>query len=185
MLNDEIIRSARHAILSRARLIRQARYDDVIARQFSSHQIHTGEAAHSVGLWLEQALTGRIANPVLYSLSVDSLETAQTIKSAFDNLPNEETRGYRLPRRNPDNPRQTVLYVGGSGNIRRRLKEHLDAAHARTYAMNLRKWCPAFEGAITVKVQAFSPDVSRECRQDIEDSLWANLKPIFGKSGAR
>jgi len=185
MINDEIIRSARMALFNRARSIRQAEFSDVIERQFSADQIRSGAARQGVSPWLEEALGDEIIHPVLYSISVGNVETAEAIKNSFDGLPNELERGYRLPRRNPDREEQTTLYVGGSEGIRRRLREHIGEAPVGTYALNLQRWCPEFEGIVTVKVQSFSPAASRECRQDIEDTLWDSLHPTFGKRGAR
>ena len=185
MINDEIIRSARMALFNRARSIRQAEFGDVIERQFSADQIRSGAAGQGVKPWLEEALGGEVIHPVLYSISVGNVETAEAIKNSFDELPNELARGYRLPRRNPDGQGQTILYVGGSEKIRSRLKQHIGMAPRGTYALNMQHWCPAFDDGVIVEVQLFSPAASRECRQDIEDTLWDSLQPIFGKRGAR
>ena len=105
--------------------------------------------------------------------------------NAFDALPAEQERGYRLPRRNPGREAQTTLYVGGSESIRQRLQQHIGSAPVGTYALNMQRWCPEFDGVVTVRVQSFSPEVNRDCRQDLEDTLWDSLQPIFGKRGAR
>jgi len=185
MLTDEVIRSARRAILNRARAVRQAEFADAIECQFTAEQIRSGAAAQGVRLWLEETLSDQVTRPVLYSLSVGDVDTAQSIKKVFGALPDQLARGYCLPKRNPPIEGQTILYVGGSEDIRRRMKEHIGTASAQTYAMNLQRWCPNFDGLVTVKVQAFSPSASRECRQDIEDALWDSLKPIFGKRGSK
>jgi hypothetical protein len=185
MLTDEVIRSARRTILRRAKFIRQAEFADAIERQFTAGQIRSGAAGQGIKPWLEETLGDQVTRSAIYSISVGNAETAEVIKNAFDGLPNELARGYRLPRRNPVIQGQTILYVGGSEGIRRRLKEHIGVASAKTYAMNMQRWCPDFEGRVTVKVQTFSQAVGRECRQDIEDTLWDSLQPIFGKKGAR
>ena len=185
MLTEEVIRSARRAILDRARSIRQAEFDDAIERHFTAEQIRSGAAGQGVRPWLEENLGDQVARPALYSISVGNVETAQAIKNAFGGLPNEPARGYCLPRRNPAIQGQTILYVGGSEGIRRRLKEHIGVASAKTYAMNMQRWCPEFDGFVTVRVQTFSSAASRECRQDIEDALWDSLQPIFGKRGSK
>lgn len=185
MLTAEVIRSARMKMLHRARSIRNAEFNNPVERQFTAQQIREGIAAQQLGPWLAQSLSVNITRPSLYSLSVDSAEAAQTIRHAFDGLPAEQVRGYRLPRRNPEREEQTTLYVGGSEGIRRRLREHVGSAAAGTYALNMQRWCPQFDGVVTVRVQLFSPEVSRDCRQDLEDSLWDTLQPIFGKKGAR
>jgi hypothetical protein len=185
MLSDEIIRSARRAMLNRARSIRQAEFADAIECEFTAAQIRSGAAGEGVRPWLEETLGDQVTRPALYSISVGKAETAEAIVNAFGELPSESARGYRLPRRNPAVQGHTILYVGGSEDIRRRLKEHIGVASATTYAMNLQRWCPQFDDFVTVKVQSFSPAASRECRQDIEDALWVSLQPIFGKRGSK
>lgn len=185
MLTDDVIRSARRAILNRARSIRQAEFADAIEYQFTAEQIRNGAAAQGVRPWLEEMLGDQVTRPALYSISVGNAETAEAIKNVFGGLPNEPARGYRLPRRNPERQGQTTLYVGGSESIRRRLREHMGIASVGTYALNLQRWCPEFDGEVTVRVQSLSPAVSRECRQDFEDTLWDSLQPIFGKRGAK
>jgi hypothetical protein len=185
MLTDEIIRAARRKLLIRARSIRNAEFNNAIEHQFTAQQILDGVAAQAVVAWLVQSLGDRITRPVLYSLSVADTETAEAIVNAFDGLLTEQERGYRLPRRNPRSEGQTTLYVGGSENVRRRLREHIGSAPRATYAMNMQQWCPMFDGMVTVSVQSFSPEVTRDCRQDLEDTLWDSLQPIFGKRGAR
>jgi len=185
MLTDEVIRSARRTLLIRARSIRKAEFDNAIERQFTAEQIRDGVAVQEVGPWLAQNLGVNINHPALYSLSVENAEIAEAIRNAFDGLPAEQERGYRLPRRNPGGEGQTTLYVGGSEGIRRRLREHIGSAPVGTYALNMQRWCPEFDGVVTVSVQSFSPEVHRDCRQDLEDTLWDSLQPIFGKRGAR
>ena len=172
-------------MLNRARSIRNAEFYNPVECQFTAEQIRNGVAAQQLGQWLNQSLGENIARPALYSLSVENAEVAQIIRNAFDRLPAGPERGYRLPRRNPEREEQTTLYVGGSEGIRRRLREHVGSAAAGTYALNMRRWCPEFDGEVTVRVQSFSPEVGRDCRQDLEDSLWDILQPIFGKKGAR
>lgn len=185
MLTDEVLRSARRSLLVRARSIRNAEFDNAIERQFTAEQIRNGLAAQEVGPWLEQSLGDNITHPAIYSLYVENADLVEVIRNAFDGLPAEQQRGYRLPRRNPVGEGQTTLYVGGSEGIRRRLREHIGSAPDGTYALNMQRWCPEFDGSITVSVQSFSPEVSRNCRQDLEDTLWDSLLPIFGKRGAR
>lgn len=185
MLTAEINRSARMKMLTRARSIRNAKFNDPIECKFTAEQIREGVAVEEVGPWLMQSLGDNITCPALYSLSVENVEVAEVIRNAFDRLPAEQARGYRLPRRNPGHEGQTTLYVGGSEGIRRRLREHIGSAAVGTYALNMGRWYPQFNGLLTVRVQSLSPEVNRDCRQDLEDTLWDSLQPIFGKKGAR
>lgn len=185
MIDDEVIRTARRALLKRARFIRHVEFGGVVERQFSANQIRSGAAAKDVKPWLEDSLGNVVTYPVIYSFSVENFEIMKIIESAFDALQNDKERGFRIPKRNLEHTGTTMLYVGGSESIRRRLKEHIGEAPAGTYGLNMQRWCPVFDGIITIKVQSISPSVSRECRQDIEDALWDSMQPVFGKRGAR
>ncbi|WP_197922718.1 hypothetical protein [Thiosulfatihalobacter marinus] len=89
-------------MLNRARSIRNAEFNNPVERQFTAEQIREGVAAQQLGPWLAQSLGVNITRPALYSLSVENAGVAQTIRNAFDGLPAEQVRGYRLPRRNPE-----------------------------------------------------------------------------------
>lgn len=185
MLTEEVIRSTRSRLLSRAWAVRTAEFENGVERQFTAQQIRSGAAGQDVGQWLTETLGNRVSNPAVYLISAGNVETAVSIRHAFVALPNEQARGYRLPKHNLAVEDRVALYVGGSESIRRRLREHLGEAPVKTYALNMRRWCPEFEGVVTVKVQTFSPEANRDCRQDLEDTLWDSLLPIFGKRGAR
>ncbi len=100
MLTDEVIRSARRAILDHSRAVRQAEFADAIECQFIAEQIRSGAAAQGVRRWLEETLFDHFTRPVLYSLSVGDVDTAQAIKNVFDALPEKLARGYCPPKRN-------------------------------------------------------------------------------------
>jgi len=185
MLNHEIIRSAETALCNRAWAIRQAEFGREIEHDFTAEQIRSRIAAQDLNPWLEEALGDQITHPALYLLSAGNVEIAEALKHSFDSLPDKRERGYALPKRNKVRPGQTILYVGSSKNIKSRLKQHIGQAPVGTYALNLQRWCPEFEGIVTVKVLLFSPVVGWQCRQDIEDAVWDFRQPIFGKKGPR
>jgi hypothetical protein len=104
-----------------------------------------------------------------------------------------------LPRRNFKDPRETkILYVGSSRtDFYTRLHQHLGTSTGglRTYALYLQQW--ALEGeqplAITVECWHYDPDQLKKNQvlrhrlvlQTLENFLWKDVKPPFGREGAR
>ncbi|MEQ9519596.1 MAG: GIY-YIG nuclease family protein [Parvibaculum sp.] len=185
MIEDKIKQKARSLLMRRAEAVAQAKFGDVIECQFTAEQIRSGEAAKCVKPWLDKASGCQTKNPALYAISAGSDAAVKVIWNSFFGLPNATARGYQLPRRNSYRRGQLTLYVGSSKNIQNRLRQHLGEAPKSTYALNMQRWCPEFSDGVTVKVQFCLPDVSSECRQDIEDFLWETMQPIFGKKGRR
>lgn len=121
--------------------------------------------------------------PAIYVISANDIDCAKVLANAF---PDKKDRSFSGPRVNKDNKGEKTLYVGSSENVAKRLTEHIwRAKHRNTYALNLGLWCPNSEGYIHVHVQPILNCNSREVRQDLEDALWQQLKPIFGKRGGR
>lgn len=77
------------------------------------------------------------------------------------------------------------LYVGRSQNISQRLKEHLGFGAKRTYAMQLAHWAPTLRLELEFTCAKYRPDVKDEILQALEDTLWDQLKPMFGRKGKR
>jgi len=93
IIDNEIIKSARRALIIRAQSIRNVEFGDVIERHFTAAQIRNGVAMQSVKPWLEEALGDKIIHPALYSISVSNVATAEMLKKSFDGLPNKLARG--------------------------------------------------------------------------------------------
>jgi hypothetical protein len=151
---------------------------------FSLKQIRNGTPEAMIAEWLSpENWPYSKKQPAIYVISANDADCAKDLANAF---PDKKNRDFAGPRVNKDNKGEKTLYVGSSENVAKRLTEHLWCAkHKNTYALNLGLWCPNGEGSIHVHVQPILKCNSREVRQDLEDALWQQLKPIFGKRGGR
>ncbi len=94
---------------------------------------------------------------------------------------------------NAKNGEQVCLYVGSSKNIKKRLKEHLFCCNKESYAMHLDTWFYENdkEKHITIYIWDFSNffdcdnNKNLEYLQTIEDLLWNNYEPLFGRQGKK
>lgn len=75
-----------------------------------------------------------------------------------------------------------VLYVGCSLSLRGRVREHLGFGSGRTYALRLNKWFT--ECSLELVVAAFDRNASRDAVLYLEETLWHDLKPMFGRPGS-
>lgn len=76
------------------------------------------------------------------------------------------------------------LYVGRSGKLRSRLRQHLGAGSEGIYAMHMHRWCAGIEATIKIYCYRFDKQ-SGLIVQALEDGLWDGFQPMFGRKGER
>lgn len=73
------------------------------------------------------------------------------------------------------------LYVGSKRkDIKARIKQHLGYGNARTYSLDLKFWFPP---KIEILIEVYSVSLGNELLVALEQSMWENSKPMFGKKG--
>ena len=77
------------------------------------------------------------------------------------------------------------MYVGSSEKVYQRLKEHLGFGAQGTYSLQLTCWANSFDLEIEFECAKYSATIGRKVLQVLEDTLWAELLPMFGRQGAR
>ena len=75
------------------------------------------------------------------------------------------------------------LYVGSSHNIYKRLLEHLGFGAQKTFALHLKEWWDKREPIQIEIYEVFNN--KNDNLQTIEDILWSQNKPLFGRQGKR
>jgi len=185
MINENTKRLSRTSLYARARAIKRVRFGDPVRRVFTVRDISRGTPEGEITPWLNERLGDQANLPMLYCLTVSEVEVATALREAFVQARNVRPKECALPRDNELHPNGTTLYVGRSQNIRSRLRQHLWQAPQTTYALNMHRWCPDIVGHVTVSVQPVLGQAGNEAVQDLEDTLWKTLLPIFGRSGSR
>ncbi|MGB7268632.1 MAG: GIY-YIG nuclease family protein [Albidovulum sp.] len=182
MINDEVLDLARQNLGNRFAAVDNARLADVFHRDFSFEQIIAGVEAAQVRGWITPLLGEDIECAAIYRLTVNDQDGANRLKLAFEEYVPPD--GVKLARYNEVTESRTV-YVGSSRTIRNRLPQHLNNCAAGTYALKMRQWCPKAENSLRVEVTVVRGELDAALVQDLEDALWKNSRPMFGKFGAR
>jgi len=101
-----------------------------------------------------------------------------------DQLKAARNDGTAYSRLNDENLPSRTLYVGRSKDLKSRLRQHLGAQSRSVYSIHFECW--AKENDLDVSID-FLRFVNADDRliQAVEDSLWASLKPAFGRTGSR
>ncbi|EIU7615471.1 hypothetical protein L3I75_004588 [Vibrio vulnificus] len=87
-----------------------------------------------------------------------------------------------LPRLNEQHRGSQYLYVGRSHKLRSRIRQHLSDRYEGTYALHMMRWAKCVKE--NVELQYFClKDQDNLLVQAVEDSLWSELKPAFGRKG--
>lgn len=116
----------------------------------------------------------------IYIISLKKGTSAEKILARFKKA--KESPEYSLPKENykeDDSQLSKVLYVGKSQKTFSRLCQHLVKSTSRTYALYLGNWATDIKGGIQIDV--FECD---NYRQEIEDYIASELKPLLGRRGA-
>jgi len=78
-----------------------------------------------------------------------------------------------------------TLYVGSSLKIKTRINEHLGFHKSKsTYSLQIKHWATNIEGAFQISICRFDKG-DKKVIQTIEDGIWANLNPVFGRQGSK
>jgi len=83
------------------------------------------------------------------------------------------------------NQASRCMYVGSSEKIHQRLKEHLGFGAKGTYSLQLARWASPFDLELEFECAKYPAGIDSEVLQALEDTLWAELLPMFGRQGAR
>lgn len=121
----------------------------------------------------------------VYVLAMDGASSAKEAQCCLAEYKAAEGKGLKFPRFNKLGQvgASSVLYVGSSHKLKRRINEQLFNCTKETYALRLSRWAQSMNGSLSVKVAVFE-SATKSQLQDIEDQLASELLPIFGKRGS-
>lgn len=131
----------------------------------------------------------------LFELIDDSC--TENFKRAYENTldanPMKKAEGWRAFSKFTKEHNSSLLYVGSSEQISKRISQHLGIKlkdHLKdilsTYALHMAHWLePHPAGRFNISIYKLSKSVDRVTMQAIEDALWTQYRPCFGKRGAK
>ncbi len=125
----------------------------------------------------------------VFSLAKNNNAELSEILTAFQSArewqTSEDYEGKKnLCRPNPEHNSTTILYVGRSYKPRERLKQHLSASLAGTYAIHFATWASELEVQVDFNIYRYS-GLGNRAVQVIEDGLWDHFLPLLGRRGEK
>jgi hypothetical protein len=118
--------------------------------------------------------------PYLYYLQIIGSSNLSSMEKAFTVEKSKSDRAYAR-----FNSQSKVLYVGSSSDIGKRIREHLGYGAKATYALQLAHWCRNLNLSLEFVLAEYSTTTDSDLLQTLEDTLWDNLHPMFGRKGSR
>ena len=79
----------------------------------------------------------------------------------------------------------SCLYVGSSQDIAGRLRQHLGYGPKDTFALQLSHWANKFKLELELNCARYKSGFAPEVYQKLEDTLWEDMTPMFGRKGSR
>jgi len=119
----------------------------------------------------------------IYVITAEGGVSLSSVAEAFSRAKKENLDGRAYARMNGHESQ--TLYVGSSRAINKRVAEHLGFGSKHTYALHMRYWAEILEGRFSIVIYRFDDCENKKVIQAIEDGLWDQLKPMFGKQGAK
>lgn len=145
-----------------------------------SHELATDHIDSQNAEQLFDALNVKSNRRCIYVIESIDLNVKRCFSAFMD--AKAERKEYAFARMNVIND---VFYVGSSLNLKSRLKNHLGLTSKKTYSLQLAQWISNIKGSLKFTVYYFKDEIEPEILQALEDALWRNLKPMFGKQGGR
>jgi hypothetical protein len=85
-----------------------------------------------------------------------------------------------------ENTECSCLYVGGSKSLALRTKQHLGMSESKkTYSLQLSLWASGLGMNLRIHCARYEVETDPIVVQALEDALWDEKEPMFGKRGAR
>lgn len=124
----------------------------------------------------------KIAGPVIYRIQVESVDAAMKLKKKFGANRTLNSNG---KARINDAHESRCIYVGSSKDIEARIRCHFSFSEGSTFGMRIGLWCGDTTGNLTVDMQQLPSGTDQESIQVIEDQVWLESCPVFGKKGGK
>lgn len=77
------------------------------------------------------------------------------------------------------------MYVGSSLALPRRLGEHFGLGARGTYALQLQHWASDLDLNLQIECAKYPDELPPGVLQSLEDTLWSEERPMFGRRGAK
>jgi hypothetical protein len=120
----------------------------------------------------------------LYIIGLVTQANISDLKEAFSEAKNTKRNDRAYARLNSDNI-SACLYVGSSRDITGRLKQHLGYGPRDTFALQLAHWASTFKLELEIQCAKYPLGHSAEVYQILEDTLWEQMSPLFGRKGMK
>jgi hypothetical protein len=166
---------------------------EVVPVEQKSWLIQTSEISLELKILNEVQQWAGKGSKFLYYLQLIGQADLDAIRKAYSSSRYRDrgTRAYaRLIKSKPSitlTPEKLppCLYVGSSSNIYQRLKEHLGYGAKTTFSLQLAHWTQRLDLELNFTCAKYINSPQPEVFQALEDTLWGQLHPMFGRRGGR
>jgi hypothetical protein len=119
----------------------------------------------------------------LYFIEVPTQSNMDDIQKAFEAQSKRGHDGRAYSRIN--NQKSPCLYVGRSDELPSRIRQHLGYGPSRTYSLQLKHWASQLPLDFELHCAGYPKTIEDDLFQVLEDQLWAEKRPMFGRRGPR
>lgn len=189
---DALPKRAQAELLERAAAVRHVQPEAVWEGRFRVSDLPAAARLSDLTLVREVAgWAGKGVRCLYYFVSHSPSLDASSVIQCFEVAKSRDgARAYPRQNKTADDPSQggksLCIYVGSSESMADRLGQHLGYGPARTYALQLIHWASELPSMqIDFVCARYAAGTSLDVIQALEDALWKQLQPMFGRLGAR
>jgi hypothetical protein len=122
----------------------------------------------------------------IYAIQAKPGMSPQKIRQTFVDASDRMKRdGRNCSRLNEKHVADFWLYVGRSEKLHSRMKEHFGHGSKSTYSLQMIHWSESLELQLELHCARYREDIHDLVLQSLEDQLWDDLRPMFGRRGPR
>ncbi|MDR0320417.1 MAG: hypothetical protein LBI28_02850 [Treponema sp.] len=134
----------------------------------------------------------KLGDNIIYIIMTNEIPyTYKSIKEKFEELKKRSKKNYHISKINDEIlwnrvTEEKIIYVGSKeNNAINRFQQHfgIDINSRETYSLYLKDWWPN-NMKLMIKLYQFGSKITSDILQIIEDLMWDEYLPLFGKKGA-
>lgn len=162
----------------------------ITIKPFFETSFHSSEFRNKITLADYLHKIPKSTYPLIYVIEIQSSEKLKLLRGLFEEfyfknkLKTKSADRVNLSKYNKSS--SSILYVGSSTtDFKKRIKNHLGTEGTRVYSLHLSKWDNSLEYNLNISAfQVISESeqiVERFIVEILEQQIWDELSPIFGK----
>jgi len=149
--------------------------------EFQISEISNKESAGHLLNTISTEINNKHLNKIYWFKVIDNYDL-KTLYASYKKAKQDKINNRAYSRLNTISP---YLYIGSSRSLIGRINQHFGYGPKGTYAMQFIHWCKDFNLKVGLTILNFDKTIDRKAFQALEDGIWEEFRPMFGRKGPK